>query len=40
LTIVAGADDFRPWLGVADHFGVIDGEQFRVIAATAAQEWS
>jgi ABC-type transporter Mla maintaining outer membrane lipid asymmetry ATPase subunit MlaF len=31
LTIVAACDDFHPWLDLATHFGVIDGERFRVL---------
>jgi ABC-type transporter Mla maintaining outer membrane lipid asymmetry ATPase subunit MlaF len=31
LTVVATCDDFRPWLELATHFAVIDGEQFRVL---------
>jgi phospholipid/cholesterol/gamma-HCH transport system ATP-binding protein len=29
LAVVATCDDFRPWLELATHFAVIDGEQFR-----------
>ena len=31
LTIVATCDDFHPWLDLATHFGVIDGDRFRVL---------
>jgi len=31
LSIVASADDFRGWIGVANQFAVVDGGQFRVI---------
>ncbi len=40
LTIVVGDDEYRPWLGLADHFGLIEGEQFRVITEAAAREWN
>jgi len=29
LTVVATCDDFRPWIDLATHFALIDGEQFR-----------
>jgi ABC-type transporter Mla maintaining outer membrane lipid asymmetry ATPase subunit MlaF len=31
LAIVAGADDFRGWIDVANQFAVVEGGQFRVI---------
>ena len=31
LAIVASADDFRGWIGVANQFAVVEGGQFRVI---------
>jgi ABC-type transporter Mla maintaining outer membrane lipid asymmetry ATPase subunit MlaF len=31
LAVVASADDFRGWIGVASHFAVVEGGQFRVI---------
>ncbi|MGD1019224.1 MAG: ATP-binding cassette domain-containing protein [Verrucomicrobiia bacterium] len=31
LTIVASADDFRGWIGLANQFAVVEGGQFRVI---------
>ena len=31
LAVVASADDFRGWIGVASQFAVVEGGQFRVI---------
>ena len=33
LTVVATCDDFRPWIDLATHFALIDGEQFRELGA-------
>ena len=31
LTVVASADDFSGWLGVASHFAMVEGGRFRVV---------
>lgn len=31
IAVAATTYDFRPWIGAADHFAVIDGDRFRVL---------
>ncbi len=38
LAIVASADDFRGWIGLANQFAVVEGGQFRVIGGRGEVE--
>lgn len=40
LTIIVSDDEFRPWFGLADRFGLVTGEHYRVVTETTAREWN